>query len=536
VGRTQSLGMQRHHARVGFAIVSVSFVWLVALALVCAAAALADTATFHDEVPGQGTSVGNSNPVYVTASDDSPIQSGSMTINGFAVSPSAFYLDLSDPNNAILYFDPTADGMLSFGHNFVHVEVTDLAAQTSTFDWDFFVNSPPVISAYSPPASSVTTTSRNPTITVTLTDPDDTSFTGMLSGGHAMTVDGVGVNATWYPSTMTYAYKRSTAWPDPSTRTVNFAVMDSAGNIVTKTWQFAITTTAQITFSGEAPAPASTVATLAVPVGFASQARDARYPFDSTSSGNSIYLDGAPLGTAQTYPTPSDHGTLSLAASQTAMLDGSHSVQARVADIWGLPATDGWSFTVAVPPSASSFSPSPATASARPLISARVADNGPGAPSVVMRVDGTIVSSSFDAMTGVVSYTPAVPLADNADHWVTLAMTDASGNTSNAGWSFHVATASDATFSGKSPAPGSTVSVARPAVSVVATSAVNLVASSAHLKIDGAATSPSVTQPQATRLNVSALDGSLSDGGHTIDADVTDTNGYRSSTSWGFTV
>ena len=487
--------------------------------------------------PTPGSTAANTALVSAIAEDDVfPIVSGSMTINGFTVAP--LVVDLSSPPYAILTFDPTQDGLLAYGTNDVEATVTNSNGDVSHYDWSFTVNTPPVVSAVTPAPSSVTTTTLKPPITVSLVDPDDSSFTPALNGNTAyFNVDGAypASGVSYNAGTKTFTYQRPINWSDNSTHTVTFSAKDSAQNQVTTSWTFYIDTTTTVVFSGEVPAKNSTVTTSTVPLQFQVNSDDSRFTYDITNPYNSIWVDGVKTSTTATYPVPSDHTIMQLQSNEGALPDGPHTAQARVQDIWGLNATDTWSFNVEAPPAASNFAPYPATASLTPTISASIFDNGPGTASVIMKVDGSPVGSTYNPVSGVVSYKSTL-LADSSDHTVTLVMTDAQSNTATQSWTFHVQSNSNATFSNLVPASSSTTSNAEPRVSVTATSAVNLDPTKTKLQIDSVTVTPTVTQPSPTQLNISGVDGVFLDGPHTAHVEVTDTNGYTSTYTWSFTI
>ncbi len=78
-----------------------------------------------------------------------------------------------------------------------------------------------------------------------------------------------------------------------------------------------------------------------------------------------------------------------------------------------------------------------------PTISATVSDEEGGSginpSSIQMILDGNLVSHSYDSSTGLVSYTPTTPLLEGL-HTVNLSVSDNSGNTASASWSFTVDT------------------------------------------------------------------------------------------------
>ncbi len=131
------------------------------------------------------------------------------------------------------------------------------------------------------------------------------------------------------------------------------------------------------------------------------------------------------------------------------LANGVHNVEVSVKDRVGNVSTLSWSFTVAQPPQISSLTPADGAtvADRRPLISAVIKDNPTmDAGSVTMTLDGDTVRAGFDPVTGKVSYIPPADLANETTHTVTLAVQDASGNTTQARWNFTVNTYREMTF------------------------------------------------------------------------------------------
>src|SRR5574340_261234 len=123
-----------------------------------------------------------------------------------------------------------------------------------------------------------------------------------------------------------------------------------------------------------------------------------------------------------------DPTVLTLYTPYVTLADGAHTVTARFKDSLGAVDETTWTFITAAPPGISNNSPTIATSSTQPLIQAKVSDNGTVAPRVMMWVDGSLVASSLAwtpaSGTGIVSYTPSVPLTDLANHSVQIHVID----------------------------------------------------------------------------------------------------------------
>jgi hypothetical protein len=125
--------------------------------------------------------------------------------------------------------------------------------------------------------------------------------------------------------------------------------------------------------------------------------------------------------------------------------------------------------------------------------------------------------------------------ARSSDHTVGLSMMDAAGNSSTDSWTFHVQSVTDATFSAKVPAPGSSVTVEPRALSVTASSVSNLLASSAKLFVDGVPVTTAATPASGPSIVVSGATSVLAPGTHTVRVEVTDAVGHTTSNTWSFT-
>ncbi len=324
--------------RRGAALGSVAIVALLAM---MAVPGVAFAAEWYEPTPAPGAVVGNQNIVIAYASDPvNPIVSGKLVINGFECTPLQVYID---PLFTSLSFDPSQPGAfpspLPTGVNNAVATVTLLDGSTSEYAWSYTVDAPPAVVSVSPAEGQLVTYSQAPTITVTVSDPDDTSFSAV--NGFIMRVDGSNVTPIWNGATQTYTYKRTfpplPPWPNNTTHTVVFNVGDAAGNVVSKTWSFTVDTSPDSTkplLSGPAPAPGSTTAprpTLSIN---ATDNRPGNLTVRFTIDGTEVYSGANPQGVTSWTPT-SD-----LAA-------GTHQVVATAADAAGNvsdPTT--WSFTV----------------------------------------------------------------------------------------------------------------------------------------------------------------------------------------------
>ena len=279
-------------------------------------------------------------------------------------------------------------------------------------------------------------------------------------------------------------------------------VQDSRGSTTSRSWSFTIVNDqsgAWAGYSAYAPPSGSTLTNadvpLAVTVDSILNGFTATNPNSNPAS--KLYLDGTQLSTYADFPVGywdgdpdcgaswivTDPTLMTLSANAPNVPDGPHTVRAEVVDDLNLTNATQWSFTMAAPPKVSNHSPAAGTSDTTPEIRANVTDNG-GVPTVAMKVDGATVPATFSSSTGVVSYTPTVPLSDNATHTVTLDMSDAGGLASTFSWDFRVASAGTATFSNWMPARNATITVPSTYVRARAVSSFDMVTASTRIWVD----------------------------------------------------
>ncbi|MCL6471919.1 MAG: hypothetical protein K6T91_03825 [Firmicutes bacterium] len=180
-----------------------------------------------------------------------------------------------------------------------------------------------------------------------------------------------------------------------------------------------------------------------------------------------------------------------------------------------------------------------------PNVSARISDNGTiDTSATTLAIDGNAVNFTFDAGTGVVSYTPSLPLSAGR-HDICLNTRDTAENTASASWHFSIPQ-SNAVFSLAIPADGSTVNSSSPTISIQVDDEVTLDGSTATMVIDGISMKASFTRGTAmvngqtvsdyTKGTISYTPLSLSNGTHTVVASIRNTNGVPSSFAWSFNV
>jgi len=134
-----------------------------------------------------------------------------------------------------------------------------------------------------------------------------------------------------------------------------------------------------------------------------------------------------------------DSKTVELYFQTTSPLsNGSHTVYASVFTYAGRTSTT-WTFNQRVAPVLGPLTPADGTTvdTQKPTISAGVT-SASAIASRSMTVDGVAVASTYDAGTKTISYTPFQRLANDANHTVSLTVTDTNGVSTSVSWSFRV--------------------------------------------------------------------------------------------------
>ncbi|MBW6468520.1 MAG: hypothetical protein K0B85_05100 [Coriobacteriia bacterium] len=236
-----------------------------------------------------------------------------------------------------------------------------------------------------------------------------------------------------------------------------------------------------------------------------------------------------------------------------ALVEGLNTIDVTVTSAEGI-SSYSWSFYYDPPPVISAVTPADGASlsETRPTISATITDDDATFEST-MTVDGAVVPTEYDASTKTFSYTPLVPFDAPSSHVVSLQIRDAEDRTVSRIWSFSIVGQTVA-FSDHVPAPGAVVTAPLGEIRLTADSEVaGLIRwQSGPLHLDGVALSTTTQHPghweldewdddqwvidDPTVLHLSATAPPLTDGVHTIDTRVRDTNGADFLTDWEFTV
>ncbi len=276
--------------------------------------------------------------------------------------------------------------------------------------------------------------SAQPSGTINVTDAaisasfSDGTGIGIDPASVTVTLDGASVNSACGISST--GVNCGVASLTEGVHEVQVGVSDQAGNRSEKNWSFTVDTAA-IGISGQIPAEGSwqTSHSPVIQAAF-SQAGSG---IINTSSIN-VLLDGLDV-TGDT--TRQSDGMIYIPAPP--LSEGSHTVIITLNDDAGHTGRSEWSFAVdTISPQIESETPT-GTATARPTISAKLADSGSGIDpeSINLTLDGLNATGSATISGNLITYSPGETLA-SGPHSVQLAVRDLAGNQQTSAWGFNV--------------------------------------------------------------------------------------------------
>ncbi|MBU7005376.1 hypothetical protein [Phosphitispora fastidiosa] len=456
----------------------------------------------------------------------------------------------------------SADG-LADGLHAVEVSIADVKGNAMTETWSFTVGTPPSFSGLVPGAGSFQGTVSRVSAVITDTNPVDWDTVVMKIDGEtaAHTVDAAANTVYFDGSFPTGSYD------------VHLEAADSDGNLGTKTWQFT-TDTGSPEPVARTPEQGSSVESAGQQVSLV--VRDTLDNLNQASA--RAKLDGVAVTPVfkfkghhetQTFGDSCSswtetvwvvdtyrEGTISFTAS--GLKDGSHTVEMSIADTKGNTMTETWAFNIGTPPSFSGFVPAAGSSKGGVTrVSAVIQDsNAIDWDTVVMKINGTLVSHTVDSMTNTVYYDGSFP---SGSYQAYLEVSDTSGNLGTTAWQFNTDTSSPEPVAW-TPEKGGTVRVSNPDVSLlVRDTQDNLDKASVRAKIDGVPAAPvfqfkghSETRTYGDSCSswtetvwvvdsyregtVSVPASGLADGTHTAEVSIADTKGNVMTETWSFTV
>ena len=480
------------------------------------------------QVSPLGTGFGPTVTLSVTAIDD---QSGvaSVTI-------------ALDGGEAVDGASRDVDG-LALGQHTATATATNGDGYASEYTWTFTVyldEESPTIGTTSPHGVVRTTT---PTITAAASDESGIAsidIAVMNSGGEvvegetAMAEDGT--SASFNPG----------AGLANDTYSVAAVVTDNAGNIANTNWSFTLEASYDTTQPSIDVTSPHGIVRGEMPIIRASASDVSDTAQEGLSGIASVEISvAASDGSAVDGSSEFDGGSAAAFTPAAGLANGEYTASATVTDNSGNLNTASWSFTVEVvmdmaAPSIGNTSPQGVSRSAMPEISVAATDDLSGIGSieiVVMNSAGDPVDGSTAMGEGSAIFTPSAALA-NDTYTATTVVTDNSGNTSTATWSFVVEVVMDVAepIIGAT-SPSGMVRIDMPTISASATDDLSGVGS-IEISVaagDGAAVDGSSEFDGGTMGTFTPSAG-LANDTYTATAVVTDNAGNETKGSWSFTV
>jgi PKD repeat protein len=307
----------------------------------------------------------------------------------------------------------TPDAELSGGDHTVEVTLTDKAGKSTTFSWEFTVQTDlaaPIVTAYSP--VGIVKTAR-PTVSVSFTDESKVAKVVFDVGGQKRTVSNPsGGTASFKPSTLKEGEVQ-----------VKVTVTDEYNNSATVAWSFTVVLdSVPPVVTAYSPTGVVRTARPTVNVSFVDESKVTKVVFDVG-------------GQKRTVSNPSG-GTASFKPST--LKEGEVQVKVTVTDEYNNSATVAWSFTVeldTLPPTVVAMNPTGLIGELKPMIVVSYTDDRSGVDknSVTMYLDGKKVKAK--ATETQATYTPTSPIS-KGKHKVKIELADKVGNKTSQEWQF----------------------------------------------------------------------------------------------------
>jgi hypothetical protein len=338
---------------------------------------------------------------------------------------------------------------LKDGTNTVEVSIRDTAGNLLSDSWIFNVAEPPLFSSISPIDKSEQVNVNQ--VTAAIRDNNSVNWDTVK-----LKINGNYVNAAVNSETgtLTNNYNFPTG-----TYTAVLEAKDSSGNMGTKTWSFVSDSTPP-DLVGLYDFKEGVTITDGI-LKFRSELKDLVDIKDNVV----LSVDGIPLKINFRFKGYTDYyGDYIITSRKQAYTsyegtvpNGIHTLALYSEDKLGNKITRTWNFTVSAKPQILNEMPLKyGVDNLKPTISAMVkSPNGSiKADCIVLKLDGTIVSSNYDSSTGVLSYTPSDPLENESYHTVSLKVSDLTGLSESREWKSYTTTYPDM----KDSSPSSCVS------------------------------------------------------------------------------
>jgi hypothetical protein len=343
------------------------------------------------------------------------------------------------------------------------------------------------------------------------------SGTGINVNSIVMTLNGQVVEATVGEAQASFAVKE--ALKSGVGYVVGISVADKAGNIATASSNFKLESTAPV-ISGMSPSGTVQSVDVAVSANYS----DAGAGIDVSTA--LMKVDGVVVN--------ANASASGISYQATKLMRGEHTVYVEVADNFGNPASQNWTFKVEdTPPVIASVEPDGIVNTATPVIKATYSDAGTGVnvASVVLSLNGQILPAI--ATAGQVSFEILNGLEKGVTYKVSVQVADMAGNIAS----------KDSSFSLETEPP--TISTTKPSGTVSEEDAAKGVEISAKLADDGSGINPESVKMwldgapvmvNATDTNAIYVAKGLGYGEHSVRLVVADMLGNAADKSWKFSV
>lgn len=413
------------------------------------------------------------------------------------------------------------------GSHSVRLVVADRNGNSGETQWSFVTRTLPAITAFAPVDVLVNATSP---VTVTAQYGDVGS--GIDTSGVKLMLDGVDVTPSVQVGETSLSFSPGNTLPQ-GLHVLVLSVADKAGNTASATWRFTLDSGLPVVSEQQ---PKNTLISAAQP-SIAATFQDGGET--GTASGIDLpsvrlFVDEADV-TAQAVVSGAGPHSISYTPAQP-LANGSHTVKLRVSDKAANAVESVWSFSVdASGPSITITAPADGrefAADELPAMAAELNDGGSGVDlaSLVVQLDGQVITSQVRATATGFSYSPAIPLPEG-DHTLVVSVRDAAGNQSSRTTAFR--TRSAPVIGGQAPMDTFLPGGAAPLVTAVYSDVgagvdaakvrllFNGVDVTAQAAVTGASISYAVPQP-------------LPDATHVARLSVTDLAGNETTSEWRF--
>lgn len=360
-----------------------------------------------------------------------------------------------DPNSATVTADFNASDI-----NNVEVTGKDNSGEADTATWTFKCDQVPTISDVSPANGSFV--SSVPAISAKVTDNgtiDQSSITLKVAGvNHPVVFD---------PNTGIVSYTPSPALAEGG-YDVYLDVKDTGGLHTQKYWNFVVTSDSSgPVIDNIAPADSSSISNSNSIIGFSLNddikidTSSINVKFNGTDVNYSLEDVSGPIN-SEPVDYVRDIGTYSAKYNVSANVYAKdhNTVLVTAKDVLGHSTSVQWNFDCMLSPVISGAAPTGSVKqSSLPVVTAKLTDNGLiDASSIILKVDSNIVNHTYNATTGIVSYTPPLPLTPGT-HNFSLEVKDTASNPANLTWSCDITgDSAGPVISGLEPADGSSLS------------------------------------------------------------------------------